>query len=402
MRNTWPVVKLGDVLRRVERFEPRDELAEYQFAGTYSFARGIFVADQKSGSSFKLPTIQRVRAGDFIYCKIMAWEGAFGIAPPEADNCVMSGAFVVYEINRDRIDEKFLDYFFKVPAHWQRIGTQSTGTNVRRQNLHPSQFESAEVPLPPLAEQRRVVAQIEELTKQIEEARTLRKEAAEEVEALLSRATSQLLDDSGWDTTRLGEILAESPRNGLSPQQRVEDGGRGMLRINAVSSTPTRFVDMTAVKRVNLVDEVAEPFVVRNEDVFIVRYNGDINRVAKPAIYKGANESRVVFPDKLMRLRPQQTKMTPDFLVFALNARSVREQIEELGKTTAGNIGVSGRDAKSFKVPVPPLPEQCRIVTELDALQAEVDALKRLQAETAAQLDALLPSILDKAFKGEL
>jgi type I restriction enzyme, S subunit len=35
-------------------------------------------------------------------------------------------------------------------------------------------------------------------------------------------------------------------------------------------------------------------------------------------------------------------------------------------------------------------------------LQAEVDALKRLQAETAAELDALLPAIFDKAFKGEL
>ena len=46
--------------------------------------------------------------------------------------------------------------------------------------------------------------------------------------------------------------------------------------------------------------------------------------------------------------------------------------------------------------------EQRRIVAELDALQAEVDVLKRLQAETAAELDALLPAILDRAFKGEL
>lgn len=39
---------------------------------------------------------------------------------------------------------------------------------------------------------------------------------------------------------------------------------------------------------------------------------------------------------------------------------------------------------------------------QIDALQAEVDALKRLQAETAAELDALLPAIFDRAFKGEL
>jgi type I restriction enzyme S subunit len=43
-----------------------------------------------------------------------------------------------------------------------------------------------------------------------------------------------------------------------------------------------------------------------------------------------------------------------------------------------------------------------RIVAELDALQLQVGALKRLRAETAAELDALLPAILDKAFKGEL
>ena len=43
--------------------------------------------------------------------------------------------------------------------------------------------------------------------------------------------------------------------------------------------------------------------------------------------------------------------------------------------------------------------EQCRIVSELDALQEEVDALRRLQAETAAELNGLLPSILGKAFR---
>jgi type I restriction enzyme S subunit len=210
------------------------------------------------------------------------------------------------------------------------------------------------------------------------------------------------LDDGGWPTSPLAEILAAKPRNGLGPQREVDSGGRAMLRINAVSSSTRRFVDMSAAKHVEVADAVAEQFVIQDDDVFIVRYNGDINRVAKPAIYKGINEARAIYPDKLMRLRPKPSRMTPDFLVFALSSRSVRTQIEELGKTTAGNIGVSGADAQSFVVPVPPLPEQRRIVVALDALQAEVDALKRLQAETAAELDALLPAILDRAFKGEL
>jgi type I restriction enzyme S subunit len=80
----------------------------------------------------------------------------------------------------------------------------------------------------------------------------------------------------------------------------------------------------------------------------------------------------------------------------------MRTQIEELGKTTARNIGVSGDHGKSFVVAIPPLPEQRRIVSELDALQAEVETLEPLEAETAAESDALLPAILDRAFKGEL
>ena len=64
--------------------------------------------------------------------------------------------------------------------------------------------------------------------------------------------------------------------------------------------------------------------------------------------------------------------------------------------------GFTKAQIQAFEISMPPLPEQRRIVAELDALQAEVYALKRLQVETAVELDALLPSILDKAFKGEL
>lgn len=230
----------------------------------------------------------------------------------------------------------------------------------------------------------------------------MRQKAAEETEALIARATSNLIDVVGWSTQQLGELLTESPRNGLSPKREVEVGGRPMLRINAVSSSPTRFVDLTAFKMVEVHDVEAASFELRYDDVFIVRYNGDINRVAKAAIYKGVEPSPSIFPDKLMRLRPDHSQMLPDFLVYALGSRRVRLQVGHLGKTTAGNIGISGSNAKSFQVPVPPIEDQHRIVGELDALQLQVDALKKLQAETAAELDALMPSILDKAFKGEL
>jgi type I restriction enzyme S subunit len=57
---------------------------------------------------------------------------------------------------------------------------------------------------------------------------------------------------------------------------------------------------------------------------------------------------------------------------------------------------------RQFNIPTLPKDEQRRIVAHLDALQARVAALQALQAATAAELDALLPAVLDRAFKGEL
>jgi type I restriction enzyme S subunit len=304
----------------------------------------------------------------------------------------------LFEIDGTQLDQSFLNYFIRTPAFHDQVAAQGSTNYAAIRAYDVLEYE---IPLPPLDEQRRLVARIEALAAKIEEARGLRRSAVEEAEVLVARASTAALDDAGWELKLLESVLAESPRNGLSPQKETPDGGRPMLRINAVSSSPTRFVDLTAHKTVDVSDEIAKPFTLRHDDVFIVRYNGDINRVAKAGIYKG-DDTNIVYPDKLMRLRVDYKQIYPDFLVYALGSRQVRNQIEELGKTTAGQIGVSGSDAKSFLIPVPLLEEQRRIVAYLDGLQARVDALKALRAQTQAELDALLPSVLDKAFKGEL
>jgi type I restriction enzyme, S subunit len=402
MSKEWPRVSLGELLRlerRPVKVEPENL---YQEIGIYCFGRGIFHKNPRTGFEVGNKDLFLMKEGDFILQVTFAWEGAIAIVSAADDGMYGSTRYPTFRVDETRCAPRFLLNYFRTHEGRQQLVTICPGSAGRNRVLSIKRIPEVLIPLPPIPEQRRIVARIEELAAQIHEALTLRHQAAEEAEALIPRTTTLLLDEAGWPTSPLRQVLAEKPRNGLGPQQEVDSGGRRMLRINAVSSSPTRYVDMTAAKQVQMSDDVAEQFVIQNDDVFIVRYNGDIRRVAKPAIYKGANEARVVYPDKLMRLRPDPRTMTPDFLVSALNSRTVRTQIEDLGKTTAGNIGISGADAQLFVVPVPPLTEQRRIVAELDTLQAEVNALKRLQTETAAELDALLPSVLDKAFRGEL
>ena len=71
-------------------------------------------------------------------------------------------------------------------------------------------------------------------------------------------------------------------------------------------------------------------------------------------------------------------------------------------KGTAGQQRVPQSFLDQKVIPVPYLSEQRQIIVEIDALQRKVDELKQIQVKTAVELDALLPSILDKAFKGEL
>ncbi|NWJ98741.1 MAG: restriction endonuclease subunit S [Chloroflexi bacterium] len=94
-----------------------------------------------------------------------------------------------------------------------------------------------------------------------------------------------------------------------------------------------------------------------------------------------------------------QDIVTSEFIYWALEYTK-KVALEGATQTTQPNMNL--KDLARIKVPLPPLEEQCRVVAYLDDLQAKVDALKKLQAETNAELEALLPSVLDKAFKGEL
>ena len=107
-----------------------------------------------------------------------------------------------------------------------------------------------------------------------------------------------------------------------------------------------------------------------------------------------------VFASYLIRLRVRDT-VSIDYLYRYFQSPSYWKQISDEKKGT-GQPNLNGSKLMRLKVPIAPEKEQHRIVAELDALQTEVDQLKRLQVETAVELDALLPAILDRAFKGEL
>jgi type I restriction enzyme S subunit len=128
----------------------------YQFAGVYCFGKGAFVGQHKSGMDFQYPRLTRLRTDDFVYPKLMAWEGALAVVPPECDGLVVSTEFPVFEIDQSKVLPEVLDVYFRTPSVWPALSGASTGTNVRRKRLNPADFLKYQIPLPSKESQQRL------------------------------------------------------------------------------------------------------------------------------------------------------------------------------------------------------------------------------------------------------
>jgi type I restriction enzyme S subunit len=153
----------------------------YQFAGVYCFGRGVFRGQLKSGMEFAYPRLTRLRAGNFVYPKLMAWEGAFGVVPPECDGCVVSTEFPVFEVIEERVFPEVLDTYFRTPSVWPDIAGASTGTNVRRRRLNPNDFLAYRMPLPTRVTQER----LRRVRSEVEGLKRLQTDTAAELDALM-------------------------------------------------------------------------------------------------------------------------------------------------------------------------------------------------------------------------
>ncbi len=109
-----------------------------------------------------------------------------------------------------------------------------------------------------------------------------------------------------------------------------------------------------------------------------------------------------IHQNHIYRLRVSPSNHDPNFLSALIGSPYGKSYFQAAAKQTTNLATINQKQLKAFQVPRLSLNDQQSIVAYLEDLQAKVDSLKQLQAETTAELDALLPSVLDRAFKGEL
>lgn len=400
MRSHWKEVALGEFAKPVTRPVEVVIGQSYRTIGVKWWGEGAYERETIDGSQTAAKTLSLVREGDLIINKIWVRHGSTAIASPAVDGCAASGEFPTFSLDLSRAIPRWIHWQTETRTFWEKCASLSRGTSGKNR-IKPELFLTIRVPLPSLPEQRRLVARIEVLAAKIHEARTLRAQAAEETDALVAAQLRTVFESSAkqYGTAQLGNLISEANYGTSEKCSRERDENAvPVLRIPNVVSEQINFRDL---KFARLSAPNYERALLGDGDILVVRTNGSLDLVGRSAVVGNLPEP-MAFASYMIRLRVDQRMALPVYVQRMLRHLRISGRLIDYARTTAGQYNVSLGRLRSAEIPVPPLPEQRRIVAYLDGLQEKTSALKALQAEISAELDALMPSILDKAFRGEL
>ena len=393
MNSPWQHTKLVKALAPVARPEIVDPTKEYRLLGVRLDGGGPFLRETIPGSQSAATRLFKVEAGDFIYSRLFAWRGAFGVIASPFDGCYVSGEFPTFRPISDTLDTEFLRLWFRLPSTIKRVEENCTGsTPLTRNRFKENFFLDLEIPLPPLPEQQRIVARIEALAAKIEEARELNNKKAKDLDHLLiCMAHRNDLDDEkkaqkSWRKIGLEVVLTlvddSQPVYADKSYQNlgIYSFGRGLFHKTPIDGALTSAKTLRKIKKGQFIYsrlfafEGAYGMVTDDfDECFVSNEYPTFN--CSPSYIRG------------------------EFVLAYFKSPATWEQI------ATGSKGLGHRRQRvqpeqilGHEIWLPPMEWQNQIAE----VQTKMSDLNKHQTESSIELDALLPSILDKAFRGNL
>ena len=394
MSKPWPMVPLGEIFaeRKEVPFPADIENGSIRIVSKIGFKEGKI--ELRSGAETKTGMIL-IHPGDLVVSGINAAKGAIAIYGEENTEPIAATIhYGAYIPNKDRVDVKFLWWLLRSRTFRELLLEYVPGgikTELKAKRLLP-----IPIPLPPRSEQKRIVARIEELSAKIEEAKGLRQKAVEEEAALVASATDTACFKSGFPVSTLGNVLIEA-KNGIYKPPFYWGQGIPCVRMYNIDG-PT--MNLYNLQLLDVTADELSMYGCKAGDLIFNRVNS-AELVGKTGLITEEYPS-CTFESKNMRLRVDSNNVLPRYVAIILNSTAIRDYYRMSLKQQCGMATLNQGHVKGIPLPLPSLPEQRRIVAYLDDLQAKSDALKHLQAETTAEIGAMMPSVLDRAFKGEL
>ncbi len=262
--------------------------------------------------------------------------------------------------------------------------------------LETDEWSSVEIPVPPLAEQRRLVARIEAPTSRLEQARQARQAALAEAE-VLSRSAAE----TDFQALRkkcgikpIGDVCT-TITDGDHNTPKFSESGVSFIFVGNVSSGRLHFENPRRVST-DYFKTLKSHRIPQRGDIL---YSAVGATLGIPVVVD--TDEPFCFQRHVAILKPDRSKVDSQFAWHMLRSRTATNQAWA-SITGSAQPTIPLNAIRKLEIPVPPLAAQHRIGARLDALAAKQTELRRLQTETEAELAAFTPALLAKAFRGEL
>jgi type I restriction enzyme, S subunit len=183
----WRRVRLGSAMQLAIERVTVQATRSYPNVGVYSFGRGLFEKPEIDGASTAATTLNRIKAGQFIYSRLFAFEGAYTYVPPHFDGYYVSSEFPAFDTDPEQLDARWLAAYLASSDRWADLAGRSKGLGVRRQRVPVEAVMKYEVWLPPIANQRAMVGTIDSLDR----VQAARRDANKRFDALIPAALNE-------------------------------------------------------------------------------------------------------------------------------------------------------------------------------------------------------------------
>lgn len=260
---------------------------------------------------------------------------------------------------------------------------------------HYQFVEKKGVSIPELPEQQRIVACIEELFSQLDDAEaTLQKTKAQLAlyrQAVLKEAFQ---GKEQWDKYTFNDLLS-GMRNGYG-EKPTDSGDYKILRISAVRPMLLNLSDY----RMNQSAFTGEN-LIRENDLLFTRYNGSQEYVGVCARVPSL-DGDYAYPDKIIRCRLQKPEtILAKYLMYYLNSGDARKYIRSKIKTTSGQKGIAGGDIKKTVVYIPDQEKRTAVIDYIESRDSLCDCIEQYVDLSLKELAAFRQSILKRVFNQE-
>ena len=385
-------------------------------AGVKWYGEGVFHRETVRGGEMSASQVTPLVPGALIYNRLFAGKASFAVVPTQFADCYVSSEFPQFVPDTTRILPEYLYLYSTREATIRAVNAASTGSAaVSRNRFKEEQFLAFEIPLPPLTEQKVIVARWRKAKDEISATRERVEKRKATIDArffadlglrspeavVMPKAFAvwwedfirwgvgfNFLNQSGADLSRgkypVGELgsLLNLVQYGTSEKANTTGDGVAVIRMNNIVDGE---LDLTDLKHLRLPKGEVERLTLKEGDILFNRTNSK-ELVGKCAVFHAKGE--FVFASYLIRVRANAAKADPDFLAYVINSPIGRQQINALSRQIIGQANVNSEELRGLQIPIPPIPVQRQIMERIAVGRAEISRERQAVEKVAKDINA--------------